>query len=528
MPPSVNAPLPREQSSLLVIGMAGRIGSGVSFVRDKILQSLRTFEYSVDIVDVTMVMEKLCELLGIEQIKEVESDLDDCKEVGDNQAAKRVRRLQLLGNAFRRTFGNQVLAGLSVTDFINQDIKSVDNGSSKRKAYVVDSLKHPEEVKLFRDIFGSQFWMVGVVSSDLTRFNRLKQRKEFSEGIFNFLSEEDADGDDQRDVDRKFKSGQATVKTVLEADYFFANDFATKDEIEADAARLSRLMFGIQVVSPTDNEVGMNAAYQASLRSACLSRQVGAAIVAATGEILSTGHNDVPKFGGGLYGPSPVNQDRRCWAWGAKCYNDEEKLKITRQVVKVLVDKKLLDAKIEAEAVDALRKSRISNLIEFTRAVHAEMEAMLSIARIGTNGLVGSTLYTTTYPCHNCAKHIVDAGVKRVVYLEPYEKSLARTLHPDAINDPLQERDSKKVSIDSYGGVSPRKFSDFFLPRADRKDEGRFIDIDRNRHDILPILREESQTIEERIQTLQDWMHSADAPTHAVVASEPVAGNSQK
>lgn len=308
---------------------------------------------------------------------------------------------------------------------------------------------------------------------------------------------------------------------------FFANDFATKDEIEADAARLSRLIFGIQVVSPTDNEVGMNAAYQASLRSACLSRQVGAAIVAATGEILSTGHNDVPKFGGGLYGPAPIDQDRRCWAWGAKCYNDEEKLKITRQVVKLLDDKKFLVANCVDDAVEALRKSRISGLIEFTRAVHAEMEAVLSIARMGTNGLVGSTLYTTTYPCHNCAKHIVDAGIKRVVYLEPYEKSLARTLHPDAINDPLQERDSRKVSIDSYGGVSPRRFSDFFLPRSDRKSQGRFIDSDRNRHDISPILREESETIGERIQTLQDWMNKSAQEPKVTEESTRVAGKGE-
>jgi deoxycytidylate deaminase len=225
--------------------------------------------------------------------------------------------------------------------------------------------------------------------------------------------------------------------------------------------------------------------------------------------------------------PAPVDQDRRCWAWGAKCYNDEEKLKITQQVVKVLVDKKLLAPGDGNAAVEALRKSRISGLIEFTRAVHAEMEAMLSIARMGTNGLVGSTLHTTTYPCHNCAKHIVDAGIKRVVYLEPYEKSLARTLHPDAINDPLQERDSRKVSIDSYGGVSPRRFSDFFRPRSDRKDEGRFIDIDRNRHGIPPILREESQTIGVRIQTLQQWMHKDTHPPAAVKETAPVTGDAQ-
>lgn len=69
-----------------------------------------------------------------------------------------------------------------------------------------------------------------------------------------------------------------------------------------------------------------------------------------------------------------------------------------------------------------LRGSRLTNLTEFVRAVHAEMEALLSSTRIGVSTR-RAILYCTTFPCHNCAKHIIDAGVKRVVYIEPYAKS---------------------------------------------------------------------------------------------------------
>jgi deoxycytidylate deaminase len=507
MSDSANSPLPRTQSSVLVIGIAGRIGSGASFVRDKILQCLRSYDYCVDIVDVTVIMEKFEGQLDKEVIDEIEQDLMACTETGDNGRAKRVRRLQLLGNALRRTFGNQILAALTVTEFIGPDLDIQSQPKlNERKAYVIDSLKHPDEVRLLKQIFGSQFWMLGVVSSDMTRSNRLEQRKGFPKQVFDFLSREDADGEDARDLSGRLGSGQQTVKAVLRADYFFANDFATKEEIEADAGRLSRLMFGIQVVSPTEDEVGMNAASQASLRSACLSRQVGASILSESGELLGTGHNDVPKFGGGLYGATSNSADRRCWAWGAKCYNDEEKMKITHQVVELLANKGFVEKGKVNDAVDVLRKSRISGLIEFSRAVHAEMEAMLSIARLGTTGLVGSTLYTTTYPCHNCAKHIVDAGIKRVVYLEPYEKSLARLLHPDAISDPLQERNSNKVCFDNYGGVSPRRFGELFHPNVERKKNGLFQDLDRNRHDLKPILCEESETLKGRLSTLQEWI----------------------
>lgn len=513
-------------SPILVIGIAGRIGGGASFVRDKILQSLRTFNYDVDIVDVTAIMENMSSQLGNEELERIDSEVASIPYIEENELAKRVRRLQLLGNSFRRNYGNSILAVFATELLIAGDLSEphgeplephgeplephgepLEFGKklTSRKAYIVDSLKHPEEAALLRTIFGPLFWLVGVVSSDMTRLQRLKQRKEFSEKIFDYLSEQDADGEDELDTNNK-KSGQRTIEVVLEADYFFANDFATKDEIEAEVARLTRLIFGIQVVSPTQDEIGMNAAFQASLRSACLSRQVGAANLGRSGELLSAGCNDVPRFGGGLYGPAPAYQDRRCWAWGAKCYNDEEKKKIILQVVEMLCAGEFIQREQIAEAVTALRKSRIKGLSEFTRAVHAEMEAILSIARLGTNGLIGSTLFSTLYPCHYCAKHIIDAGIARVVYLEPYEKSLARMLHPDAINNPQQERSDQKVCFDNYGGVAPRRFSEFFQAEEKRKKDGRFTDSDRIRHRLLPVYQEEASTLGTRLKNLAKWL----------------------
>jgi len=503
-----------ELSPVLIIGVAGRIGSGASFVRDKILQSLRTFDYEVHIVDVTEIMERLSVQLDDDERERINSEVTKAEEIRTNENAKRVRRLQLLGNSFRRTYGNSILAALCTIEFIETDLSESEEKLASRKAYILDSLKHPEEAALLRSIFGRLFWLVGVVSSDVTRSDRLEQIKSFDKDTFEYLSEQDADGEDEFDIDNNKSSGQRTIEAVLEADYFFANDYATKDGIEAEAARLTRLIFGIQVVSPTSDEIGMNEAFQASLRSACLSRQIGAAIVAESGELLSTGYNDVPKYGGGLYGPAPADKDRRCWAWGAKCYNDAEKKKITEQVVRLLCDKGFIDLEQLEDAVTTLRKSsRIKGLIEFTRAIHAEMEAILSIARLGTQGLVGSTIYSTTYPCHNCAKHIVDAGITRVVYMEPYEKSLARSLHPDAINDPLQDRSHTKVCFDNYGGLAPKRFGDFFRsPNGRKKADGVFVDSDRNRHDLSPTFREEVATLQGRLNSLRAWLDTRFPP----------------
>lgn len=60
------------------------------------------------------------------------------------------------------------------------------------------------------------------------------------------------------------------------------------------------------------------------------------------------------------------------------------------------------------------------------RTVHAEINAILHCAVYGVSS-VGATLYCTDFPCVNCAKALVQAGVRRIVYESPYpdENSVA-------------------------------------------------------------------------------------------------------
>ncbi|HPL05275.1 MAG TPA: dCMP deaminase family protein [Bacteroidales bacterium] len=51
--------------------------------------------------------------------------------------------------------------------------------------------------------------------------------------------------------------------------------------------------------------------------------------------------------------------------------------------------------------------------------LHAEANAITKVAKSGNNSL-GATLYATTSPCIECAKLIIQAGIKRVVYLDNY------------------------------------------------------------------------------------------------------------
>lgn len=54
--------------------------------------------------------------------------------------------------------------------------------------------------------------------------------------------------------------------------------------------------------------------------------------------------------------------------------------------------------------------------------LHAEANAITKVARSG-NSSEGATLYVTSSPCIECAKLIIQAGIKRVVYADAYRLS---------------------------------------------------------------------------------------------------------
>ncbi|HOV82921.1 MAG TPA: dCMP deaminase family protein [Methanothrix sp.] len=61
---------------------------------------------------------------------------------------------------------------------------------------------------------------------------------------------------------------------------------------------------------------------------------------------------------------------------------------------------------------------------ELCRAVHAEQNAIIQAALHGTS-IEGATLYCTHQPCILCAKMMINAQVKRVVYAQSYPDGTA-------------------------------------------------------------------------------------------------------
>lgn len=126
---------------------------------------------------------------------------------------------------------------------------------------------------------------------------------------------------------------------------------------------------------PTLDQYFSSMARLASSRSTCVRRQCGAVLVKDK-MVLSTGYNDTPR---GM----PNCGDGGCPRCGSK--------------------------------------AKSGTLLDTCLCLHAEQNVIIQAAYHGV-AIAGATLYCTHHPCLTCAKMIVNAGVVRVVYDEPYDE----------------------------------------------------------------------------------------------------------
>nr|WP_281638494.1 anti-phage dCTP deaminase [Flavobacterium marginilacus] len=361
------------------------------------------------------------------------------------------------GNELREIHGNDILAKLTIHQITkNRQHKSKspeDLVKSKRVCYIVNSIKNHDEYKLLKMVYQNIFYFIGVFSPLDIRRKNLKDK-----GIKN----PDIEKLVEIDSEQNFPHGQKVTKTFTTAGYFLRIEDSHEQLIKSKIERFLDLIFGTNIITPNYYETAMYLASSSSANSACLSRQVGASITNKKGDVISVGWNDVPKFGGNLYNSSDdFSNDHRCVnKKGGKCFNDEEKDFLTEVIVEELIESKLISNEKKADLFKQLRDSRIKDLIEFSRAVHAEMHAIINASQKTGSEMIGGKLFCTTYPCHNCARHIVASGITEIYYIEPYKKSLALKLHDDSITENENEKDRVKILM--YDGVSPTRYIDLF------------------------------------------------------------------
>jgi cytidine deaminase len=453
----------------LIFAVAGPVGSDLQEISRTLGDALRKSEYAeVEEISVTTLIRQIAERVPLT------TSVGASVRLLETPEEMRIASHMDAGNAIRRLASNPAaIATASIAEI--RGIRKRHGSKPGRRAYIIRSLKRPEEAHLLRRVYGPGFFLIGVnvnrperVDSLARRIARSHNETPASPRFPNYLLEAEALA--QRDEDEATDEYGQRLRDVFQlCDLFVSPTAATSlfDQID----RFVRLILGDMSETPCRDEQFMFQAFATSLASGALGRQVGAVIVSATGEVLGVGWNDVPKGGGGLYRAGEhydrrdIHEERDSVNVHADLIIDEM-LETARDAGWLSGHKPRLD-----EAREAMKRSRVMSLLEFGRTSHAEVEAVLAAARIGASPR-DATLYTTTFPCHQCARLIVTAGVRKVVYIEPYPKSRALELHRDAIfayDDTSAPRCDTKdcdvphaVRFEPFLGIGPHRFVDLF------------------------------------------------------------------
>ncbi len=350
-------------------------------------------------------------------------------------------------------------------------------------AYLIDSIKHPDELDWLRSVYGPAFISVSIYSPPSAR-RAFLARKSLAADVelrLERLLERDARGDVTDD-----KLGQR-VSDAFDITDFLVDATLSDQALSRSMQRLVALIFGDVFLTPELDEFGMYMARASQARSASLARQIGAAILRDDGSVIAVGTNEVAKpiTGGQYWPPDDAKFHGRDFVYSDIDTSDEFRADMLRDLLDrlasaaVLIDKyrdgtltlqKRLEALLNKADAD-LPHSVLYQNIDYIRAVHAEAASLLDCARHGV-AVHGARMFTTTFPCHECARHIVAAGLKEVIYLEPYPKSGTSKLFSDSIDIDPATPNPDKVTFRTFVGVAPARYLEFFaLGDRKRKDD---------------------------------------------------------
>ncbi|MFN3747280.1 MAG: deaminase [Sphingorhabdus sp.] len=380
-----------------------------------------------------------------------------------------------------------ILAMLGIAEILSVGPEQREKDVGRRRLNIIRQIKRLEEYRTLERVYGRNIIFVGCFASQEDRVNYIVDKLKVADrGSSNSKLESQALEIISIDEDETNQDyGQKIIECYPKSDFIL--DCTSLKTLESSCERLFEIYFGHPFISPTVDEYASCIANAAAYRSLDLSRQVGAAIFGDSGEIISMGCNEIPAPFGGTYWCHHTN-DARDYILG---YDSNQrvredmardalfKLKEAGWLSDDFKDRELNDLVSEVFKKKSVgdekpdgpwRQSMISDIIEYGRMVHAEMNALADAARF-RRSTQGATLYCTTMPCHMCTKLIIAAGIKRVVYVQPYVKSLTKELYKDSVV--FESEKENYITFCTLKGVTPAGFKRAFSKSSRRKkDDG--------------------------------------------------------
>ena len=379
------------------------------------------------------------------------------------QPVERRTVLQDQGNMLRDGNASAIADGI---------IARIQGECDETQDIVVETTRNPAEILAFREAFSSSCYVLALNAPMTERFERKKQ--DYGDDLEQFK------GDDARDKgEHEPPHGQRVEECVYLADISINNHehLISKRDWDGFFTKIRdylELMREPACRPPTYEELYMRQAYAISFKSSCTKRQVGAVLVSeielephrrggATADprresdkresyVVATGFNDVPVGDLVCREQGPRGDTRFC----PKDYEEEQKLRAMKYCPHCGAELVVPTGKVTSyrclNCQTRLPRDFVpGRMLDTCRAVHAEEGAILQAAKLGSTALRGATLYSTTFPCLLCARSIINAGIERVVYNEPYP-----------MDDTVDILQRCGVELDKYEGVNARAFDRMF------------------------------------------------------------------
>ena len=347
-------------------------------------------------------------------------------------------QLQRLGDELRRKHHPGVLIELALK---NLGEKLPDN-------VVIDGIRNIGEIEYLRDRYGYRFTLMAILASFDARWDRIASTYTDKK-----LQLTDFIEDDKRDRNEETTYGQQVELCVDKADILIDNSTASTTQFKNKLIDFVDLVTGTKLRGATTAEILMNIAFSSSHSSKCIKRHVGAVIADPKGQVVSAGYNENP------LGTKPCVEEPE---YDNQCFRDI----IRNEHFKSLSEKgarcPVCGERIIFEKGPPWRckacseKGEKTNLegfffpdraLNWCTAVHAEVWAILAAGERARSGV----LYTTTFPCAQCAEKIVQSGIEKVVFTESYP-------------DPHGATRLKlgKVELEQFEGVRSSSFERIF------------------------------------------------------------------
>jgi len=326
----------------------------------------------------------------------------------------------------------QALVGRWLAAVVNKYIKLCQN----YRYFVIECFRNPQELYYFRERY-SYFYLIAINSKKEVRLKRM-EKLGLSNDKFDEIEKREILEDDTNicklDVTRCIDIADIVIQN---------NDNNGPDVLFRKLLRYTALILEPGSIKPSEDETLMHIAYTLSVKSNCLSRQVGAVIVNSDGYIIGAGWNDVGE--GQLSCGLKMGKDYK----NSYLRNDSLKFNLEEENSYICIKKKLKESQQEPDEV-------------FCPVLHAEENAILQLARYYGGTIKDARIYSTTFPCSACFRKISQVGIVKVIYSESYVNPLLELYIRQSI---------KRIDPIPFEGVKSFSYYKLFKPYYDKKEQ---------------------------------------------------------